>query len=104
MKCETCVYWTDTDEWEAKAAGMKLCEGIKERWVIEDECTALLEKYPDNEPTVEVNWDDVGERWLEAHRRGFEKEKAFVQDASQYKAELYTRPEFFCAKYKEKEQ
>jgi len=80
-------------------AGFRKCVAVRARWDIQDEATAGVPKYPDNEPTVEILYDDVGERWAKAMTEAFRKERAFVQDGSQYIAELWTGPDFFCAKF-----
>ena len=104
MRCDRCKHWKESDHWEASAAGFRECLAVRQRWDIEDEATGGIEKHPGNEPTVEIDYDDVGKRWLDARNTALQREKAYVEDRSQYMATLYTGPDFFCAKFEQKSQ
>lgn len=99
MRCDQCKHWKPSNEWEANASGFRECVGVRTRWKIEDEAVGGLEKYPTSEATIEFDYEDVGVRWMEAMTTAFQREKAYVQDGSQYRAELFTGPDFFCAKF-----
>jgi len=99
MRCDQCRHWQESDEWEAIRAGFGECKGVRERWTIEDEATKGIEKYPTEEPTVEISYEEVGKRWAEAQAAAFHNEKAYVQDGSGFHAFLFTGPDFFCAKF-----
>jgi hypothetical protein len=89
MKCEACKHWkkgSDNEEWEAAGAGFGECEGVRERWVIQDEASEGVERDSDEE----------GE-FATKRREALKAARAYVQDGSQYHAELFTAPDFFCA-------
>jgi hypothetical protein len=91
MRCDSCQHWADhADEWDAKEVGFRRCQAVRERWVIQDEAP---------------KWSPVG---VEEHRDKFDHyqkirndvlraARAYVQDGSEYHAELITGPDFFCA-------
>ncbi len=91
MRCDSCKHWSDNaEEWEAKDIGFRQCMAVRERWVIQDEAP---------------RWHPVG---VDEHRGKFDHyqkirrdtlaaSRAYVQDGSEYRAELITGPDFFCA-------
>lgn len=89
MRCDECRHWkkeSENEEWEAKMAGFGECLGVRERWRIQDEATKNLE------------WDDAEDgAYMKAQREALQAARAYVQDGSQYRAELFTAPDFFCA-------
>lgn len=91
VRCDSCKHWkkdSDQEEWEAKSAGFGECEGVRERWVIQDEASEGVE------------WDDEEEgAFVTKRREALKAARAYVQDGSQYHAELFTAPDFFCALY-----
>jgi hypothetical protein len=95
--CANCKHWTDEHSWDARAVGFKQCSAVRTRWSIEDEAVAGIDKYADDEPISESNYEGASAKWVAAHNAGFKKARAYVQDGSQYRAELVTGPDFFCA-------
>ena len=74
----------DNEEWEAKSAGFGECLGVRERWRIEDEASQGIE------------WDDAEDGAFQTRRRdALRNARAYVQDGSEYRAELFTAPDFF---------
>lgn len=89
MRCDGCKHWkknSDNEEWEAANAGFGECLGVRERWVIQDEASEGME--PD--------YEDDG-AFATKRRDALKAARAYVQDGSQYHAELFTAPDFFCA-------
>lgn len=97
MRCDLCIHWHVHDQWETQSAGFRRCGAVRERWRIEDEAVGDIDRFPEDEPTTEHCSEEVGVRWLEAHQRAFQSARAYVQDGSDYTAELLTGPDFFCA-------
>lgn len=85
MRCDQCKHW-DSDKanehWEAQGVGFGWCKGVRERWRIQDEV-------PRDQ--------DLGDAWAAARVEHLKKSRAYVQDGSEYVAELFTAPDFFCA-------
>lgn len=95
--CKDCTFW------DAKVGKMfgavHLCNRATEIW-------NATEWYEDLEDEDEArgkeieNYEDVGRRFLpECKDVGM-----FTQDGSSYKASLFTRPDFYCADFKQKEE
>jgi hypothetical protein len=80
-RCDKCKHWASQDgfDWEAHAVGFGWCKAVRERWVIADEATA-----------ERIDGKAARQEALKASR-------AYVQDGSEYRAELITGPDFFCA-------
>lgn len=90
MRCDGCKHWqadSDNQEWEARKAGFGECLAVRQRWTIMDEASDRLAR--DTEADKE-QYETVRIEALKASR-------VYVQDGSQYRAELYTAPDFFCA-------
>lgn len=89
MRCDKCKHWSDkSDEWEAKEVGFRQCMAVRERWVIQDEASP--------------RWSGGDEEWdtlVKARQLALAAARAYVQDGSEYHAELLTAPDFFCALY-----
>lgn len=91
MRCDQCAHWADkSDEWEAQAVGFCQCMAARERWRIQDQASEGVE------------WDSEEDGAYMAKRRdALKAARCYVQDGSQYHAELMTAPDFFCALYVE---
>jgi hypothetical protein len=89
MRCDGCKHWkkgSDNAEWEAESAGFGECLGVRERWVIQDEASEGMK------------WDSEDNSSFVTKRvEALKAARAYVQDGSQYRAELFTAPDFFCA-------
>jgi len=86
MRCDLCKHWkkdSDNEEWESKSAGFGECLAVRERWRIVDDGVPRDTKFEDGYT------EKVGEALKSA--------RAYVQDGSEYRAELFTAPDFFCA-------
>jgi hypothetical protein len=83
MRCDQCRHW-DAEEGKRKfAKGVGLCTKAKPFWDVSE-------------------WNDDGddmESWGRVLKPEFADQLMFVQDGSDYKAYLVTRPDFFCAHY-----
>lgn len=76
--CENCKYWDVSDKYEVgHNLGMGICSAAPMFW----DCT---------------EWDKNGERRF---TKEHQNTKAFVQDGSDYRASLLTRPEFSCVSF-----
>jgi len=92
MRCDQCEHWKrDPEDWEAESVGFRLCTAVRPRWRIEDEAAAAVRQSGSAE-------DD----WRRANREALQSARAYVQDGSEYRAELLTGPDFFCALFKQK--
>lgn len=85
MRCEDCKYWANSkDEHDASdVKGIELgrCKRVKMFWDATD-------------------WDwDADNRVL---MDGYENDKAFLQDGSDYRADLITAKEFGCVQFERK--
>jgi hypothetical protein len=91
MRCDTCKHWnakSDQQEWEAAGAGFGQCLGVRERWEIMDDAS---KKWADN--------DAEQDRADQTRVAALKAARAYVQDGSEYHAEMFTAPDFFCALY-----
>lgn len=89
-RCDGCKFWglkPGNPSWEAGRAGFGQCAAVRERWEIMDEASS---SYAGD---TEAEEDKFSEMRVEALR----KARAYVQDGSEYRAELFTAPDFFCA-------
>lgn len=95
MRCDQCVHWrlAGTHDWTAEGIGFGECLGVRERWTIQDEAgrEAIENDYPEYENEAEETL------WEDARRSALLAARAYVQDGSEYRAELFTAPDFFCA-------
>jgi len=91
MRCDQCRHWNkqDAHDWEAAGAEFGECKGVRERWVITEEAVEGIE------------WDsDDTSPYVARRREALKAARAYVQDGSEYRAELMTAPDFFCALHK----
>lgn len=86
MTCKECKHWREEKEdWTATGIGFRKCMAIRERWRIEEDATRGLE------------YDDVeGSDFVTKRRNAFKTARAYVQDGSEYVADLITGPDFGC--------
>lgn len=91
MRCDRCKYWkvgSGNEEWEVKGAGFGECLAVRERWRIMDEASKTIGRY---------KTEDGEQIWIKARVDALRVAKAYVQDGSEYRAELFTAQDFFCA-------
>jgi hypothetical protein len=91
VRCDECKHWkkdSDNEEWEAKAAGFGECLGVMERWRIMDDSVG---------PRYLASESDDEDDYIRRRGEALKAARAYVQDGSQYRAELFTAPDFFCA-------
>lgn len=90
--CKECKHWGDDDfpSWEADAAGFRLCTAVRARWVIADEADTNIDRF------------ENGDAWLAARREALVKARAYVEDGSDYIANLMTGPDFGCVLFSPK--
>lgn len=79
MRCDGCIHWDKNDAAE-EILDVRRCSKALELWEAS-------------------YWDEDYNRVLKAD---IEDQKMFVMDGSSYRANLYTRPDFFCAHYTSK--
>jgi hypothetical protein len=80
--CETCKYW---EPWKSRSFdGMGSCRMVVMWWHASEWV---------------CDGSEFGKR---AIKPGYENQKAFVQDASDYKAQLHTRKDFGCVAHEGK--
>lgn len=93
MKCATCNHWVALEEWDVVAGGLRRCKAVRQKWDVEDEVPETLRdgKYSDKGST-----DPIDIAYGKAAEDVFKKALAVVNDGSQYRADLLTRPEFGC--------
>lgn len=84
MRCDQCVYW---DENEVKQAGDQFIIGL---------CTRAMPFWDATDWRCDEGGDSDG-RFLKPE---FADRKFFAQDGSDYRADVYTTPDFFCAEFK----
>ncbi len=75
MYCDTCAYWERRDSNH---------ENIKR-------CNKAIQLFDAEE------WQDNGDKIVNAIKSEYKNQMMFTQDASSYHASLYTREDFFCA-------
>lgn len=101
MRCDECAHWrkgSDNQEWEAGRAGFGECVAVRERWRIMDGASEGLAW-----GTNEAEWDEYGDApppadsFTGVRIAALKRARAYVQDGSEYRAELFTSPDFFCA-------
>jgi hypothetical protein len=87
MRCDQCQHWSDASkEWEADSVGFRKCLSVKARWNIQDKASDGIE------------WDSNDESYyIRARTDALKQARAYVQDGSEYRADLFTAPDFFCA-------
>ncbi len=85
MRCDQCKHWESSNEWEANDAGFRRCLAVRERWVIQDEALK------------NVGYDGPDGTYVTTRKNALIAARAYVQDGSEYRADLLTGPDFFCA-------
>lgn len=86
MRCDECKHWKFVaNDWEAAAIGFGQCSGVRERWRITDEASDG------------IKWGDGESEYVKRRKDALKAAKAYVQDGSEYMANLLTAPDFFCA-------
>ena len=101
MRCDQCRHWkkdSDNQEWEASRAGFGECRAVRERWRIMDEASTNI-AWGEGEEGWNDNSDDPPppNSFTGVRVAALRSVRAYVQDGSEYRAELYTAPDFFCA-------
>ncbi len=100
MRCDQCEFWDkdDSEEWQPRGAGFRQCFAVQERWrITEPIAKSYTTPYGNGTDTP---WEIVEE----AERAALRAARAYVQDGSEYRAELITGPDFFCALFLEKQK
>lgn len=86
--CANCAFWgagAGDDAyagWEARSVGFRRCSGVQERWTIGEGSYLAGE-----------DQDQFAARRI----RELSEARAYVEDGSEYMANLVTGPDFFCA-------
>ncbi len=83
MRCDTCQFWDpkNTDAvFDTDGLDLGRCDKAMQLW-----------------DASEWSYDDDGERVLRTAKDA--GQMMFVQDGSDYRADLYTKPGFFCAHF-----
>ena len=102
-RCDECQHWlinSPNEEWEAKGAGFGQCCGILERWRIMDD--PLEEIAYETDPAVKLSGEEAENYVLAQRLQNLKDARAYVQDGSQFRADLFTAPDFFCALFERK--
>ncbi len=88
MRCDQCKHWESSDgkDWTANEAGFRRCLAVRERWTIQDEASQGLSY-----------GGGGGSNYASTRKNALIAARAYVQDGSEYFAELLTAPDFFCA-------
>ena len=94
-RCDTCAHWTDRPGWEQSKDGLKRCDAVKEKWVVEDRVAEAVRLNRYESDTTEEAYDKATAAILAEAR-------AVVVDGSQYMAALLTRPDFGCVLWKQR--
>lgn len=107
MRCDTCRYWqmAETD-WQAERVRFRRCEAVKEQWHITSAATAQISypRRPYDEPAgsqIPPSRQAALDAYEAVKDDALREARAYVIDGSQYMAELWTGPDFFCAKFEE---
>jgi hypothetical protein len=105
MRCDQCQHWNLSDEdrcWDAKAAGLGICEAIKEGWTVADKASSGLPR--DN--SMPLEWEaekpDPADRYMAARASALKEAKAVAWDGSEYRAWVYTTVDFGCVLFEAK--
>lgn len=96
--CESCANWAEEHHaaWDVSGTGMRVCQGVKERWTITDNVERAPEGTADSDETYNEYAKRKGAALLAAG--------AFVEDGSEYMAQLVTAPGFSCSLWKQKQE
>lgn len=90
-RCETCKHWKPNDEWDVEAGGLRACDRVVPKWIVED-------RVPEELRDARYGGADDAEdaAYKAAADKVFSEAGAVVNDGSQFRAELLTRPDFGC--------
>jgi hypothetical protein len=101
MRCDQCRHWNDPpgydESWEASEIGFKLCGAVRERWKIQDGVHGGEKHSPVDADAA------TDERWTRERKGALAASRAYVEDGSEYKALLWTGPDFFCAFFQKRD-
>lgn len=103
MRCDQCKHWksqdaeTYDDDWRAARAGFGRCTAIRMLERIETEATEGM-SWPGG-PKVDWDSDGAALAYTNAEDAAVRSELVYAQDGSGYRADVYSAPEFFCARY-----
>lgn len=92
-RCDQCANWKidDDHEWEARSVGFRKCAAVRPRWVIQDEASDKVAYGPGRE-----------DAYIKSRRDALLAARAYVQDGSEYRAELMTGPDFSCPLFRQR--
>lgn len=103
MRCADCRHWTVAErDWEAERAGFRLCKAVREQWKITGNEGIPYPHRPPEEPwnaPTPPEREAAIEAYLERDAEAIRHERAYVVDGSEYRAELWTGPDFGCVKF-----
>jgi hypothetical protein len=102
MRCDQCKFWnaeSANQEWEAKKAGFGECEAVRPRWEIMDEVGGYrIHEWDEGHMTPAELMDAKVDQRIAALKVAH----AYVQDGSEYRAQLFTASDFFCALFQQR--
>lgn len=104
-RCDRCRHWVDDeDDWQAGRIGFKRCMAVRPRWKIETDANEGREYpcRPKSEPflsPIPAERQARIDAWQAREDQAIAQERSYVIDGSEYRAELWTGPDFFCAKF-----
>lgn len=90
-RCATCKHWSADDEtvgWEGSSIGMRQCTAAKTRWDLMDGANGGDRHIPDDEGAEVI--------WIRNRVEALRKARVYVQDGSEYRAEMITGSDFGC--------
>ena len=92
-RCATCRLWSTDDEtigWTGPSIGMRPCRAVRQKWTIMDEANNGQRFADENAP------DEADALFIKNRIDALKAAKAYVQDASEYFAQLVTGPDYSC--------
>ena len=88
MRCENCAYWKPVDKEEVlDNVGVGSCKYAVERW-----------------DAIDSDYTTHDWKTIYTLNSGFEDNKLFVEDGSEYHANLLTRKDFGCIEFLNKDK
>lgn len=98
MRCDQCKHWKRASEdnrigWEAQGAEFGECTAVRPRWVITDD---IPSPWMQGEPSK-----DALKAYEDAKTAALKAARAYVQDGSDYVADLVTGPDFGCVLFEQ---
>ncbi len=108
-RCATCRHWgaqtaacDEFQDWQADKLRHKRCERVIPRWKIEGSIPRVERAYIEDH--LGFRRDETAEaRYDKLMKEAFADHPAYVQDGSEYVAELITGPTFGCTLHEAKE-